>query len=53
MPAWGEVIGEEGVANVTAYVLSLNGREADAAQVDAGARVFQSYCIACHGADVV
>jgi len=51
MPAWGEVIGEEGVANVTAYVLSLNGREADAAQVDAGARVFQSYCIACHGAD--
>ena len=49
MPAWGGVIGEEGVANVTAYVLTLNGRDADAARAEAGAGVYQRYCIACHG----
>ena len=26
MPAWGSVIGDEGIADVTQYVLSLNGR---------------------------
>jgi len=51
MPAWGDIIGAEGVANVTAYLLSLNGRDADAAQAESGARVFQSYCTACHGGD--
>ena len=51
MPAWGSVIGDKGVTDVTAYVLSLNGRDADAGQVEAGAKVFQTYCVACHGAD--
>jgi cytochrome c oxidase cbb3-type subunit 3 len=51
MPAWGSIIGDQGVADATAYILSINGREADAAQVEAGEKVFQTYCVACHGAD--
>jgi cytochrome c oxidase cbb3-type subunit 3 len=51
MPAWGDIIGDQGVTDVTAYVLSVNGREADPAQTAAGEKVFQTYCVACHGAD--
>jgi len=51
MPAWGSVIGDEGVANAAAYVLSLNGHDSDPAQAKAGAAIFQNYCVACHGAD--
>ena len=51
MPPWGDVIGEDGVANVTAYVLSLQGEAQDVDKITAGEGVYQSYCIACHGAD--
>jgi cytochrome c oxidase cbb3-type subunit 3 len=51
MPAWGSIIGDQGVSDVTAYILSINGRNADAAQAGAGNKVFQTYCVACHGAD--
>ncbi|WP_449434150.1 cytochrome-c oxidase, cbb3-type subunit III [Pseudomonas putida] len=53
MPAWAEVIGEQGVADVAAYVLSnLDGRslaqgiKADPAQ---GKQIFAANCVACHG----
>ena len=51
MPAWGSVVGDEGIADVTQYVLSLNGRDVDSARAEAGKTVFQTYCVACHGAD--
>jgi len=51
MPAWGGVIGEQGIVDVTAYLLSINGREADDASATAGAQIFQTNCVACHGAD--
>jgi cytochrome c oxidase cbb3-type subunit 3 len=51
MPAWGSIIGDHGVTDVTAYIQSLNSREANAEQAKAGAQVFQTYCVACHGAD--
>lgn len=51
MPAWSNVIGEEGVVNVTEYVLQLSGSEHDAAKAEAGAKVFAANCVACHGAD--
>jgi len=51
MPAWEGVIDEQGIADVTTYVASINGREADEARATAGKEVFQTYCIACHGAD--
>lgn len=51
MPAWGAVLGDEGVEQVTAYVTSLSGREADSQMVQAGMQKYQTYCIACHGAE--
>jgi len=51
MPAWGTIIGDQGIADVTQYVLSLNGRDTNQAQVAAGRTVFETYCVACHGAD--
>jgi len=51
MPAWGNVIGDKGIADVTQYLMRLNGRDANAAQADAGKTVFTTYCAACHGAD--
>jgi cytochrome c oxidase cbb3-type subunit 3 len=51
MPAWGEVIGEEGIANVTQYLLRINNRDADEAKADSGETVFKTYCAACHGPD--
>ncbi|VXC56887.1 cytochrome-c oxidase, cbb3-type subunit III [Pseudomonas sp. 8O] len=52
MPAQGPMIGEDGVRNVAAYVLTeLGGRElpADAqADVAAGKQIFATLCSACH-----
>ncbi len=48
MPAWGPTIGEDGVTNVTAYLLSLNGRDADAEAIAAGGTVYNTFCAACH-----
>ena len=51
MPAWGPVIGETAVQNVTEYVLSLSDQEHDAAMAKAGAEVYAGNCAACHQAD--
>ncbi len=52
MPAWGQPLGgAEGVSNVTEFVLSLSGREHDAAAAAKGQTQFNVFCIACHGAD--
>jgi cytochrome c oxidase cbb3-type subunit 3 len=51
MPAWQAVLPENGVDEVAAYVMSLSGRDADAAQAAAGKTHFATYCAACHGAD--
>lgn len=51
MPPWGAVLGEEGVRDVTSYVLSLSGAEADAEAAARGQTQFQALCTACHGAD--
>jgi cytochrome c oxidase cbb3-type subunit 3 len=51
MTPWGEILGEQGVDEVVAYVLQLSGQSADAAKAAAGATHFQTYCMACHGAD--
>ncbi|NLY16901.1 MAG: c-type cytochrome, partial [Gammaproteobacteria bacterium] len=55
MPAWGEVIGEDGVKNVSAYVrgelagLPLN--DAETFDLEHGKQVFAQTCVACHGPD--
>ena len=51
MPAWGSALGDDGVRQVAAYVMTLSGREADAADADAGRSKFGVYCTACHGAE--
>jgi cytochrome c oxidase cbb3-type subunit 3 len=51
MPAWGDILGDQGVKETTAYVLSLSGREANAQDVSAGKARFKTYCAACHQAD--
>jgi len=47
MPAWGSVIGNDSVQQVTDYVLQMNAANADTL---AGKAVFDQYCVACHGA---
>lgn len=51
MPAWGAIIGDDGVKNVTQYVLSLSGRQHDELRAQQGKTIFSQNCAACHGAD--
>ena len=50
MPGLGAALGDQGVDEVTAYMLSLSGRTADPAKIEAGKARFV-LCAACHGAD--
>jgi cytochrome c oxidase cbb3-type subunit 3 len=51
MPAWGSALGDAGVQEVAAYVVSLNGRDSDKTLAAAGQQKFAMFCVACHGAD--
>ncbi|MFT6039315.1 MAG: cytochrome c oxidase cbb3-type subunit 3 [Candidatus Azotimanducaceae bacterium] len=51
MPAWQNVMGDQGVKAVTEQVLRLAGREVDMALADEGKVHFGMYCAVCHGAD--
>ncbi|MER2493033.1 cytochrome-c oxidase, cbb3-type subunit III [Catenovulum sediminis] len=50
MPGWSSSMGEQGIKQLTAYVISLSGREVDATLAKAGEAKF-GVCAACHGAD--
>ncbi|MGK2954023.1 MAG: cytochrome-c oxidase, cbb3-type subunit III [Thiobacillus sp.] len=51
MPAMGEALGEDGTKEVAHYVLSLSGRNHDAALAAAGQPKFEENCAACHMPD--
>ena len=51
MPAWGPVIGQEGVYNVASYIMGLSGRKVTEDAALAGKEIFAKTCAACHGAD--
>ncbi len=51
MPGWSAALGDDGVRQVAAYVVTLSGREADAADAAAGRDRFGMFCSACHGAE--
>lgn len=50
MPAWIDALGEDGVKEMTAYVLSLSGRTVNQKDAAAGQAKF-AMCAACHGMD--
>ncbi|MBP0048979.1 cytochrome-c oxidase, cbb3-type subunit III [Marinobacterium sp. AK62] len=50
MPAWADVLGEDGVRDVASYVMTLSGMEpATGTDVTNGEKQFQALCTACHG----
>lgn len=52
MPAWEQVLGgEQGVADVADYVLSLGGRQTYSAGATRGKEKFSQICGGCHGLD--
>lgn len=51
MPAWGPMLGDDGVRNVTAYLQRLNGRSVNDGHAEAGQPQFEMLCSACHGKD--
>jgi cytochrome c oxidase cbb3-type subunit 3 len=50
MPGWKDALGEQGIKEMTAYVLSLSGRKVNQKDADAGKAKF-AMCAACHGMD--
>ncbi|MFY4259010.1 cytochrome-c oxidase, cbb3-type subunit III [Achromobacter xylosoxidans] len=51
MPAWKAAIAPKAAGDIAQYVRSLSGLDADPERVLRGQRGYQTYCIACHGAD--
>ncbi|MFW5680784.1 MAG: cytochrome-c oxidase, cbb3-type subunit III [Pseudomonadota bacterium] len=54
MPAFGAdgILSREEIDQVTAFVVTLNGREAeDPALVEAGAELYDFHCASCHGVE--
>ncbi len=49
MPAFGEILQPDQIRDVSNFVASLSGMEADAVRVEAGRQVFADNCVACHG----
>ena len=49
MPAWGAVVGDQGVTELANYVRELSGQSHDAKLAAAGKTRFMTLCIACHG----
>jgi cytochrome c oxidase cbb3-type subunit 3 len=48
MPAWETSLGEEGIDQVASYVMSIAGREVDAASAEAGKAKYDMFCVGCH-----
>ncbi len=51
MPAFGPILGDEGVRDAAAYVRSLSGLPHDSLRAQLGKPIFAQNCAACHGAD--
>ena len=51
MPGWEAPLGDEGIAQLTEFVYSLSREPNDADLAAAGQEKYNTFCIACHGAD--
>lgn len=49
MPSWQSILGDQGISDTTAYVMSISGRIVDQATAAAGKEKFDMLCVACHG----
>lgn len=49
MPAFGDIITADQIAQVSAYVAGLSGKVQDASLIAPGAKVFAENCVSCHG----
>jgi cytochrome c oxidase cbb3-type subunit 3 len=49
MPAFGDILTDEEIAATIEHVISLSGREHDAAMAATGSELFLDNCSACHG----
>lgn len=51
MPGWSSMLDEKKVNDVTSYVVSLSGRDADSQSTSAGKQIYDASCAICHGKD--
>ncbi|WP_369857587.1 cytochrome-c oxidase, cbb3-type subunit III [Candidatus Thalassolituus haligoni] len=51
MPAWGAILGDEGINQMVNYVRSLSGLKHDATLAEEAAPKFLQNCAICHGAN--
>ncbi|WP_416886197.1 cytochrome-c oxidase, cbb3-type subunit III [Marinospirillum sp.] len=51
MPAWLSTLGEEGVDNMTHYVMGLSGLDHDESKALVAAPQYQAICSSCHGVE--
>ncbi|MBM4197618.1 MAG: cytochrome-c oxidase, cbb3-type subunit III [Gammaproteobacteria bacterium] len=51
MPGWEAALGADGVAQLVAFLQSLEGADVDAATATAGRDHYALFCVACHGVD--
>jgi cytochrome c oxidase cbb3-type subunit III len=51
MPSFGPALGDQGVKDVTHYVMSLSGLTSDSLRKARGEPLFKANCAACHGAE--
>jgi cytochrome c oxidase cbb3-type subunit III len=51
MTPFQSVLTDDAVTDVASYVMSLAGRDVDAAEAERGGVTFQTYCFVCHGND--
>jgi len=51
MVAYQNILGDEGIDNMTHYVMSLSGLDHDAEKAQAAQPQYMAQCVACHGND--
>lgn len=49
MPPWGAALGDEGVAQVAAYIRNFNSDQDETKEITEGKNKYAMFCVACHG----
>ena len=51
MPAWKKLLNEQEINAVAAYILALGSDSSENTRYQEGQKIYQTFCIACHGVD--